>query len=64
MTQKELLYVEDAIAHEKNVSSYLEDAVENLEKEELVTFFEKELEKHTKLQQTLENLLEEVANND
>ena len=34
MTQKELLYLEDAIGHEKNIISIVEDTKERLEDEE------------------------------
>ena len=38
MTQKELLYLEDAITHEENLSKICEDYISKLEDEELQTF--------------------------
>ena len=62
MTQKELLYVEDAIGHEKNVVSIIEQSIENLSDEELVSFFEDELKEHKSLQEKLMEMLKEKAN--
>ena len=38
MTQKELLYVEDAIGHEKNVGQIVADAIQMLQDKSLKTF--------------------------
>ena len=62
MTQKELLYVEDAIGHEKNIISIVKDTIERLQNENLISFFEQELQKHEQMQQKLLNTLEEYAN--
>ena len=62
MTQKELLYVEDAIGHEKNIISYLEDVINNLEDDELVSFIEKEVKKHQNMIDKLINALEDKSN--
>lgn len=59
MTQKELLYVEDAIGHEKNVSSIIEEKIEMLEDKNLQTFMKNELKKHQLIESKLMNLLEE-----
>lgn len=59
MTQKELLYVEDAIGHEKNVSSIIEETIEMLEDKNLQTFMKNELKKHQLIESKLMNLLEE-----
>ena len=40
MTQKELLYVEDAIGHEKNIISICNETVNMLEEDDLVSFME------------------------
>ena len=42
MTQKELLYVEDAIGHEQNVSAIVSDAISKLEDKTLKTFLKNE----------------------
>ena len=44
MTQKELLYIEDAIEHESTIISVCEDMIDNLEDEGLVSFMEEQLE--------------------
>lgn len=62
MTQKELLYVEDAIKHECNIISILDNIIENLEDEELVSFIEDKEEEHVKIKDKLLNLLKEKAN--
>ena len=62
MTQKELLYVEDAIKHETNIISILDNTIENLEDEELVSFIEDKEEEHVKIKDKLLNLLKEKAN--
>ena len=62
MTQKELLYIEDAIGHECTMASYINNAIEQLEDDKLVTFMEKELKKHEKQKEELIKTLEEISN--
>lgn len=62
MTQKELLYVEDAIGHEKNIISILNESINYLEDNKLVNFLNKEIKKHETIQEKLMNLLEAKAN--
>ena len=62
MTQKELLYFEDAIKHEKNIIDVLCFMSENADEEELVSFSEKEIKKHENILEKLNNLLEEKSN--
>ncbi len=62
MTQKELLYFEDAVGHESNMIKIIKEGIENLEDENLITFMNNELEKHTETKQKLMNLLEEKQN--
>ena len=62
MTQKELLYVEDAIGHEQNIIAIGEYSIELLEDEELKTFIENELEIHKETLNNLMNKLEVIAN--
>ena len=62
MTQKELLYVEDAIKHECNIVSIIEDNIENLEDEKLVSFFETEIKAHNKTKESLIKVLEKKCN--
>lgn len=58
MTQKELLYVEDAIGHEQNVGAIVNDAISKLEDKTLKTFLKNELKKHQAIEAKLMNLLE------
>ena len=62
MTQKELLYVEDAIGHETNIISIIDDIINNLEDEDLVSFMDDELNKHINIKEELTNLLEGMIN--
>ena len=62
MTQKELLYFEDAIGHEKSIISIINNIISNLEDETLVNFMNEELTKHKDLEEKLTNLLEVKAN--
>ena len=62
MTQKELLYLEDAIGHEQNIIKICNESLKNIEDERLISFMKKEIEKHTSLQESLINKLEEIVN--
>ena len=62
MTQKELLYIEDAVGHEKNIIKICEDIINNLENQDLVMFMQKELDNHKTLKENLMNKLEEKVN--
>ena len=62
MTQKELLYYEDAIGHESSIITILNDNLKLLESEELKTFLESEVDKHQTIKENLITLLEEKAN--
>ena len=63
MTQKELLYVEDAIEHEKSIiqicKNYLKDLDEN---DNLVFFVNKQINEHEKIKCNLMELLKELYN--
>lgn len=62
MTQKELLYVEDAVKHETSIIKILNESLEFLEDDKLITFIEEEINKHKDLKQGLLNLLEDETN--
>lgn len=62
MTQKELLYVEDAIGHETNIIAIVTDTINNLQDEELKEFMKEELNEHIAFKVELINLLEDYAN--
>ena len=62
MTQKELLYVEDAIGHEKNIIAICNDIINNLSDEELISFMKKEAKRHSLTEEKLTRCLEEKCN--
>lgn len=62
MTQKELLYVEDAIGHEENIIKIMREEINNLDDQEVVQFLEKEINIHSSLKEKLMNLLKEKSN--
>ena len=62
MTQKELLYFEDAVGHEKALLQICEHMKESFENEDLISFIEEEITMHTNLKENLMNILEEKAN--
>lgn len=62
MTQKELLYIEDAIGHESNMIKICESTIEMLEDDAFVKFLEKELKKHNSMKEKLITALEDCTN--
>ena len=62
MTQKELLYVEDAINHEKNIISILKESINYSSDNTIKDFFNEKLNDHIALKTELLNLLEDLAN--
>ena len=61
MTQKELLYLEDAIGHEKNIISICTESLNYLDDSTLVTFMESETKKHNETLKKLMKKLKECA---
>ncbi len=61
MTQKELSYMEDAIKHEENLASIIEESINLLDDENLVSFMQKQMNNHKDMQKKLMMLLEEKA---
>lgn len=61
MTQKELLYVEDAIGHEQNVGQIVSETINMLEDKNLQAFLKSELKKLQAIEEKLMNLLESEA---
>ena len=59
MTEKELLYIEDAIGHEKNIISICTESVKMLEDEELISFLKNEIKHHKEIKENLMCALEE-----
>ncbi len=62
MTQKELLYLEDAISHEGNVMKICEDMINTLDDDNLVSFMKREVRKHISLKEKMIKKLEEKSN--
>ena len=62
MTQKELLYVEDAINHEISMIAYLNDVINETEDDDLHSFFEKEIKFHEDIKDNLLNEMEKCQN--
>ncbi len=62
MTQKDLLYLEDAIGHETNLVAIYEYYLEMLEDNNLKTFLKNEIKKHQNLKAKLLKTMEDVAN--
>ena len=62
MTQKELLYVEDAICHELIIVKVLEDTINQLEDEKLIAYVGKEKKIHENMEKKLKKLLEDEKN--
>lgn len=61
MTQKELLYVEDAIGHETNIIAVCNETMNLLEDSNLISFLRSETKKHTAMKEKLMKVLEDVA---
>lgn len=59
MTQKELLYLEDAINHEKTLIEICDVSSNYIANEDLVDFFKKQSKKHSDLMNNLICLLED-----
>ncbi len=62
MTQKELLYVEDAIGHEQSIIKILDESLANIEDETLASFLESETKKHSSTLKKLLSVLEDKSN--
>ena len=62
MTQKELLYMEDAIGLEQNIIKILNESLVILEDENLVSFMEKEVKKHGDTLKELLSMMEAKSN--
>lgn len=61
MTQKELLYMEDAISHEKIMIDILNDMIPKCN-DNITNYFQKEIEKHQNLKSELMEKLKEKTN--
>ena len=57
MTQKELLYVEDAVGHEQNLIKILNETINLLQNTDLKNFLSGQLKIHQNIKTELMNLL-------
>ena len=62
MTQKELLYIEDAIGHESNIIAMCELTIESLDDEDLALFLKQEVKGHKQMKDKLVKMLEAKSN--
>ena len=62
MTEKELLYYEDAINHETNTINICEYMINYLEDGSLETFLKKQIKKHELIKEKLLCTMEDVIN--
>ena len=62
MTQKELLYLEDAVNHELSLAKICTDEVSHLKDQNLISFINNEINVHKEIHDALLNLLKEEAN--
>lgn len=62
MTQKELLYMEDAIGHTQNLDTIFTNFSNVVEDSDLQTFLEKLAKKQKSLEEKLLKVMEEIAN--
>ena len=62
MTQKELLYLEDAIKHEQNLAQICDNVVNNLTDEELIAFIKIQQKTHKNIEKKLLKVMEDIIN--
>ena len=62
MTQKELLYLEDATCHEQSIKDILMYFLEKTNNKKIAKFIEGEIKVHTNLHQMLLKHMEDEAN--
>ena len=62
MTQKELLYLEDAVEHEKSIIRICNDLLSKLDNSEHASFMQNEIKLHEEYKDKLISLLKEKAN--
>lgn len=57
MTNKELLYIEDALGHEKYFQTKCQETINQVQDQELKTYVEQMAQKHQKIFQSFYGLL-------
>ena len=61
MTQKELMYLEDAVGHETNIISIIEESINYLNDDNLISFMKNELRKHKNTKEKIMYILEDKS---
>lgn len=62
MTEKESLYLEDAVEHEKSIIKICNDISSKLTDEELISFINNQISEHNNNLNSLISLIKEKAN--
>ena len=62
MTQKELLYLENAIKHEQNLVEICEETINSLTDEEIISFMKNQQKEHKTLEKKLLKIMEDEIN--
>ena len=62
MTQKELLYLEDAVGHEDSIICIIKESITCINDKNIISFLKSELKKHESLRTKLINKLGDKAN--
>ena len=62
MTQKDLLYLEDAVKHEDNLINICTYYLEISEDKNIIDFIKHQIKKHHNIKDQLLNTMEEIAN--
>ena len=62
MTQKDLLYMEDAIGHETNLINICNYYLEIGEDKNIIDFIKHQIKKHSNIRTKLLNTMKELAN--
>ncbi len=62
MTQKELLYVEDAVMHEETIIKICQDMLDKISDNNLLPFVNEQLTYHEDIKEKLLSVLKEKAN--
>ena len=62
MTQKELLYLEDAIGHEQNIVKLCKSFINNIQDNNLILFITEAINTHNQNITKITNLMEELQN--
>ena len=62
MTQKDLLYIEDAIGHQNNLEALWENFASLIEDEEALGLIKSEMKRHSNIREKIMKVLKEAAN--